>query len=276
MEEEPRFPKPLEAFVIIIASFFFVFVITELLVLLFIPNIEEIEKNSVALKMLITVGELGLVILPLTYVRSRGLSFRQVFRWKPVPPIVWGLGLILGASISIIGDELDRLIHFIIPAPEWLGEISYALQIHNSLDFFLLVGGMVIIAALVEESIIRGFLQISLEKYQDVTRAVIYASLAWTIIHGMLYWAIQIFLIGIILGFIAWRSDSIIPSAIAHAVNNSIALLFYNINEEQLHGIYLWGEHVSPIFLILALIGLWWGIRMFYRVYPSSNSRFTP
>ncbi len=276
MEEEPRFPKPLEAFVIIIASFFLVFVITELLVLLFIPNIEEIEKNSVALKMLITVGELGLVILPLTYVRSRGLSFRQVFRWKPVPPIVWGLGLILGASISIIGDELDRLIHFIIPAPEWLGEISYALQIHNSLDFFLLVGGMVIIAALVEESIIRGFLQISLEKYQDVTRAVIYASLAWTIIHGMLYWAIQIFLIGIILGFIAWRSDSIIPSAIAHAVNNSIALLFYNINEEQLHGIYLWGEHVSPIFLLLALIGLWWGIRMFYRVYPSSNSRFTP
>ena len=276
MEEEPRFPKPLEAFVIIIASFFLVFVITELLVLLFIPNIEEIEKNSVALKMLITVGELGLVILPLTYVRSRGLSFRQVFRWKPVPPIVWGLGLILGASISIIGDELDRLIHFIIPAPEWLGEISYALQIHNSLDFFLLVGGMVIIAALVEESIIRGFLQISLEKYQDVTRAVIYASLAWTIIHGMLYWAIQIFLIGIILGFIAWRSDSIIPSAIAHAVNNSIALLFYNINEEQLHGIYLWGEHVSPIFLLLALIGLWWGIRMFYRVYPSSNARFTP
>lgn len=272
MEEKPGLPKPLEAFLILIASFFFVFLVTEAMVFLFVPNVEAIEKNSVALKMLITVGELGLIIVPLTYVHSRRLSYRQVFRWNPVPPVIWLVSLVVGMSVSVVGDELDRLISLLIPAPEWLGEISYALRIHTTTDFLLLFGGMVVIAAVVEESIIRGFLQLSLEKYQDVTRAVIYASLAWTIIHGMLYWAIQIFLIGIILGYIAWRTNSIVPSAIGHATNNAIALLFYNLNQESLQGTYLLGEHVSPIVLIVAVAGLWWGIRWldrFYRTNPN-------
>jgi hypothetical protein len=100
-----------------------------------------------------------------------------------------------------------------------------------------------------------------------VTWAVIYASLAWTIIHGMIYWAVQIFLIGIILGIIAWKANSIVPSFIAHATNNAAALIFYNVNQEKLAKYYLWGEHVSPIFLILATLFLVVGFRKFYDFY---------
>lgn len=267
MEEKPGLPKPLEAFLIIIASFFFVVIVTQAMVLLFIPNMEEISKDSVAMKMLITVGEFGLILVPLTYVKSKGLSYRQVFRWKSIPSPLWLWSFVVGISVSIIGDELDRIISFIIPAPEMLGQIAEALAIHSVGDFTLLVIGAVFAAAFVEESVIRGFLQTSLEKYQDVTRAVIYASLAWTIIHGMLYWAIQIFLIGIVFGLLAWRTDSIVPSFIGHATNNAIALLLYNVKEESLKGSYLWGEHVSPLFLVLAIAGLYYGVKKFYDYY---------
>lgn len=274
MQDKQEFPRPMEAFLIIIASFIFIVLITQSLLFIFVSDPENINQHSLALKMLITFGEVGLIIIPLVYVKSRALSYRKVFRWHPVPPFIMLWSLIIGLSISVIGDELDRIISILIPAPEFLGEISEALAINSVTDFFVLFFGAVIAAAFIEESIIRGFLQRSLEKYQDVTRAVIYASLAWTIIHGMLYWAIQIFLLGIILGILAWRANSIVPSIIGHATNNAAALLFYNINQEKFSGIYLWGNHVSPIILILGTMGLIFGVRAFYNYY--SNSQKTP
>ena len=267
MTEKESFPKPIEAFLVIIASFFFIVLIIQAFIFIFLPNPQQISQSSTSLKILITFGEIGLIIIPLIYVKRAKLSMKTVFRWNRIPlkMIMWSI--IIGLCISIIGDEMDRLVSLIIPAPEFLGEISDALQIQSFTDFIVLVTGAVLAAAFVEESIIRGFLQISLEKHQDVTKAVIYASLAWTIIHGMLYWAIQIFLLGIILGLLAWRSNSIIPSFIGHAINNAAALLFYNTDQNYYQGIYLWGNHVSPLILILAMAGLILGVRSFYRFF---------
>ncbi len=267
---QSNFPRPLEAILVIIASFIFVVIVTQSIMWVLMPGAEDINRGSTGLKILITFGEIGLIIVPLIFIKSRNLSFRQVFRWKAIPPSIITWSVVLGFSISIIGDELDRLVSMIIPAPEFVAELSEAMRISSSADFFILMSGAVIAAAFIEESIIRGFLQKSLEKYQDVTRAVIYASLAWTIIHGMLFWAIQIFLLGIILGLLAWRSDSIWPSAIAHGMNNTAALIFYNINPEHLEGYYLWGNHVSPVVLVIALGGLIYGVRAFYQFYGSS------
>ena len=267
MNEKESFPKPIEAFLVIIASFFFVVLIIQAFIFIFLPDPQQISQSSTSLKILITFGEIGLIVIPLIYVRRTNLQLRKVFRWNTIPinMIIWSI--IIGFSISIIGDELDRLMNLIIPAPEFLGEISEALQILSFTDFIVLFTGAVLAAAFVEESIIRGFLQLSLEKHQDVTKAVIYASLAWTIIHGVLYWAIQIFLLGIILGILAWRSNSIIPSFIGHAINNSAALLFYNVDQSYFQGFYLWGGHVSPVLLIPALAGLVYGVKAFYQHY---------
>jgi membrane protease YdiL (CAAX protease family) len=267
MEEKQQYPKPIEAFLVIIASFIFIMLVTQSLLLFLSPSPEQINSSSIAIKMLITFGEAGLIVIPLIYIKKKNFSITQVFRWKKIPVHIVLWSILIGLSISIIGDELDRLITMIIPAPDFLGEIAGALRINSLADLLILSIGAVLVAAFIEESIIRGFLQLSLEKYQDVTRAVIYASLAWTIIHGILYWAIQIFLLGIILGLLAWRSNSIFPSVIGHAINNAAALIFYNVNQEVFMGNYLWGEHVSPLFLLAASLGLVWGIRAFYKFY---------
>jgi len=268
MEEKEQFPRPIEAFLVIIASFILVVLISQVVLLLLTPDSKQIDSTSLSMKILLTFGEVGLIVVPFIYLKKRKYSVTRVFRWNriPFPIILWSI--IIGFSISIIGDELDRLVNIIIPAPDFLAEIAEALRIASLSDFIILSMGAVLAAALVEESIIRGFLQLSLEKFQDVTRAVIYASLAWTIIHAMLYWAIQIFLLGIILGIIAWKSNSIFPSAIGHAINNAAALFFYNVNQVHFEGVYLWGNHVSPLFLILALLGLISGFKAFYRYYP--------
>ena len=276
-EEQRQFPKPIEAFVVIISSFIFILLVTQSILLLVSQNPEQLDTTSSNMKLLITFGEAGLIIIPLLYIKRKKYPITRVFRWKKIPlrMIIWSM--VIGLSITIIGDELDRIISIIIPAPDFLAEMAEAMRIKSLADLLILSSGAVLAAAFVEESIIRGFLQISLEKYQDVTRAVIYASLAWTIIHGMLYWAIQIFLLGIILGLLAWRSDSIFPSVIGHAINNSAALIFYNVDQQIFEGIYLWGDHVSALFLLPAGLGLVYGIKAFYQHYRKlPESPFSP
>lgn len=273
MEEKSRFPRPIEAFLIIIVGSIFVFLLKELFLWHFTGEAEQSLTRSTLFKYLIIPIEIGFIIFPLIYIKKLQFSHREVFRWNPIPLEIVFWSIIIGISMSIVGDELDRLVSLVIPAPEFLAELSAALQINSILDLIILFTGAVVAAAFVEESIFRGFLQKSLETHQDVTRAVIYASLAWTIIHGVLYWAIQIFLLGILLGILAWRASSILPSVIGHAINNTLALIFNNIQQEKLDGIYLWGDHVSPLLLFLAVAGIYFGVKSFYRYYdrPDQN-----
>ena len=137
MNEKESFPKPIEAFLVIIASFFFVVLIIQAFIFIFLPDPQQISQSSTSLKILITFGEIGLIVIPLIYVRRTNLQLRKVFRWNTIPinMIIWSI--IIGFSISIIGDELDRLMNLIIPAPEFLGEISEALQILSFSDFIV-------------------------------------------------------------------------------------------------------------------------------------------
>ncbi|HFE63216.1 hypothetical protein B1H10_04940 [candidate division KSB1 bacterium 4484_188] len=268
-DQEKKFPKPVEAFIVIILSFIFVIGITQLLMILFLPDADDASKNAIGQKIFSTIGELGLLIIPLVYIRSRDLKSRSVFRLNPIPfPIIlWSF--IAGLGISIMADELDRLITLLFPAPEFIAEIAEALRIQSVTDFLFLFTGMVIIAPITEEFLIRGFLQKSLEEHQDVTRAVIYASLAWAIIHFVPIWAIQIFIMGIVLGLLTWKSESILPAIIGHATNNALALLFNNIDVENILRFYLWGSHVSPLVLLLSLAGVVLSVRKFYDYYPN-------
>lgn len=267
MNKEPFFPKPLEIFLIIIVGFMFIMVITQGILAVTLPDPETLQQNPTLLKGLVVFSEIALILLPLVYLRKRNISLPFAFRIRPVSRLTLLWSLLIGLGIAVVGDELDRVISVLIPAPEFIAEFAQTMLITGPLDFVLLVVGSVFVAALVEEFLIRGLLQQSMEEHYDVTRAVIYASLAWTIIHGMLFWAIQIFLMGIILGLIAWRSNSIWPAVIAHGTNNALAVFFYNVDNDKIASVYLWKDHVNPLFIIAALALVVFGIKYFYQEY---------
>jgi membrane protease YdiL (CAAX protease family) len=276
MDDQPLIPTPLQATLIIIASFFFALIFGELLLLPFMPDDPAtLEKSSLA-KLAIVLGEFGLIVLPLLFMKRKGFPIKAIFRWNPVNRHVVLIAIVIGFAMTIVGDELDRLINIILTPPEFLEQLEASLKINSSLDLILLFIGTVIIASLVEESVFRGFLQVTLENYQNVTKAVIYSSVFWALIHGILFWAVQIFLMGVILGYLAWRTKSIIPSAICHAINNGMALFFTNGGDtsggSMFYSIYEWKGHVSPLILIPAIIILVKAIQFLDESYFKENS----
>ena len=131
-----------------------------------------------------------------------------------------------------MSDELDRIIQIFVPQPDYLIDLNQTLQPDSTLGFILLFLAIVIIAPIGEEVLFRGFFQQFLEKYwKDITKAILVTSLFFAIIHMNTYWLIQIYILGVFLGYLSWKTNSIIPSIILHSINNGTAMIlsFTNI-----------------------------------------------
>jgi len=154
---------------------------------------------------------------------------------------------------------MDRILAYAFGHEQVLAELSDILIIDSTLIGLLLAITVVILAPLGEEILFRGFLQKLLEEtWQDITRAVLITSLFFAFIHMNPVWVIQIYFLGVVLGYLAWRTGSILTSLILHSLNNGTALILTNYSG-TIEQYYLWNNHVSPIFLCLAAISLWAG-----------------
>ena len=198
----------------------------------------------------------GFMLVPLGYfLVSRQQPILKRLRLRKVSLPVMGNTILFGSGILILSDELDRLIQVFIPAPDYILDMSTLMQPETITGFIMFIIAVVVIAPVGEEILFRGFLQQFLEQHwKDVTRAVLITSLFFAMIHLNPYWMVQIYFLGIILGFLAWRTQSVIPSLILHGLNNSMAMILSFSNEESID-FYTWKGHVSP-WIILPAIGL--------------------
>lgn len=207
-----------------------------------------------------------LIIIPaIIFAVKNNYSVIHIFRLHKVNFKIILISIMIGLAFTIVSDEIDRMINIFFPMPEeLLNAITEALKFHTLLDFIIITFSAVFVAAIVEEMLFRGFVQTSLENHFDITKAVMSTALLFVILHLNPWWSIQVMIFGIILGVIAWKSDSIIPSIIIHAINNSIALLITNINPKNIDW-YLYKDHVSIPILITAILATVFGFKLFYQ-----------
>jgi membrane protease YdiL (CAAX protease family) len=73
------------------------------------------------------------------------------------------------------------------------------------------------------------------------------------------------------MGFLSWRTRSVIPSIILHGINNLVSLLVLNFELDKKMDWYLMGEHVSPVILVPALYLLVWSIRRITEISEATT-----
>ncbi len=280
MENKPIFPSPLYIGLIIFLGFIFSLASAALLsavsIAIFPALKTDLNGQRLLAKVIITLGEINLFLFVLFFLYRRLPNIVRLFRIHrvPLPPLL--LMLPLGIALAIAGDALDRLIQIIIPSSDITTQLASLLKATTSLELAMLILGSVIVAPVVEEWLFRGALQQAFEHTIGVTKGVIYASLLWAIIHGIMNWAIQIFILGVIIGYVAWRLNSTLPTIILHAINNFIAVLFYNWNLPLHLPGYEWHQQVNPVYSLLAIAVIFGSIRWLDSYYRSSNSAIEP
>lgn len=88
---------------------------------------------------------------------------------------------------------------------------------------------LVAIAPVAEEAIFRGLIMRSLLKWRlGFWAAAAISSAAWTLFHlpSSVHGAVVYFCLGLILGFVLWRTDRLWPCMVAHAAYNAVPAAF--------------------------------------------------
>jgi membrane protease YdiL (CAAX protease family) len=251
-------------FTIVIASLFMGFSVVALVLSVSTALFPKTDPRLLTV-LSIFIGQ-GVIVLPVfTIVYLKNKSFTQTFRLKPISNNSIFSIVILSLGTIILSDEIDRVIGMVLPRPDYIEKLAELFQFDSLLYALLLIVATVVIAPFSEEVLFRGFLQKYLEvHWKNVTKAVLVTSLFFAAVHMNPGWIIQIYLLGIILGYLSWRTKSIFPGLILHSLNNGLALIMENIQAPWFN-YYTWKNHVSPLFLLLAVF-------LFYRGYKTINS----
>ena len=245
-------------FAIVILSVISAFIVSGMIMGASSSPTEEIEKLHLYISFFI--GQGIILIPPIYYLTIKKQPLFKSLRIKTTSIPTIKSTLIFSAGVLIAFDILDRTIHKFIPPPNYIIDLGEIMRPDSTLGYVFLFLAVVIVAPIGEEIVFRGFLQKFLEKHwEDTTKAVLVTSLFFAMIHFNPFWAIQIYLLGVILGFLSWKTKSVVPSILLHIANNGSAFILTNI-EEEIIDFYLWKDQVSPIFILLAVFLIYKGL----------------
>lgn len=212
------------------------------------------------------IGEILFVAPLFIYLIRKKYDLKQVFRLKMVSPRILLASLVMALVVPVLLDEVDRIMGSFVKMPdEYVEMITKIFVAKNFMDWVYLITGTVILASFLEEMIFRGMLQKSFEKKVDPGTAIFLSALLFAIVH-LSIWLLQVMLVGCLFGYLAWRSKSILPGIILHAVNNFYSLIFTNFDYDI--SWYNWYSHVHPTVIAIAACITFYAIKWFNSLVP--------
>ncbi len=144
-------------------------------------------------------------------------------RWTSWKNLLIGVGALF---VLVVGwDLLSRALGREIQ-PGFMGEVLKSAQADGAL--WLLIIAFCVAAPMSEEFFARGFLYRGWsESFLRPAGAIVLSSLAWTALHLQYDWFFfcEVFSIGILLGYLRWRSNSTWLTVVVHGLNNLAATL---------------------------------------------------
>lgn len=168
--------------------------------------------------------QLFVFALPAAALAGRaGLSPARFLRLVPVPPRALGLALLIGAGGLVAGGAVQALWATLLPeALLRTFDVARIFQ-RPPWERALLVGAAILLAPVCEEVAFRGHLLSALRLRLGPGAAIAASAAAFALLHldpvrlpGLLF-------LGALYGWLTYRSGSIYPALLAHAVNNAAA-----------------------------------------------------
>ena len=222
---DKEFPEPVEALVLILLSFGFIFAITVIITLAaLLFNTESVLEGSASI--LFIIGGVIFLIVPIAYSRIRNYNSNALLRLKLPPNEVLLLSVPLGLSLGVLTDELDRIVQIFLPTPEIFLQYLESLRADTALDWLLLVMGVVVIASISEEILFRGFLQVALGNVIHPWIALALVSVLFGLAHYVsLSYAIIVGLLGFYMGALLLVTGNLFVAIAVHALYDFAVLL---------------------------------------------------
>lgn len=156
-------------------------------------------------------------ILILLYIRIRKKSSEPseaYIRFGTMPVTLTILMLLLTVSVIIVIDPLSNL----IPLPEFMEEI-FNVILGKSIYNLIVV---VIIGPVFEEILLRGIILDGFLRQYSPAKSIFWSSFLFGLLHLNPWQFIGAFIIGLLMGYIYYKTRSLIACIYIHLINNGI------------------------------------------------------
>ncbi len=174
----------------------------------------------------------ALALLSALWVYKGGFDPVPSFGWRMPAPISW-LAVILAVTGGwVLTVELATLQHMFFPFPEDM--VKQFTDLFSGLDDIPTWQALLLIAVLpafVEEHLCRGLMLRGLTKNTGIWPGIIVVALIFAFLHLNPYRLLPTFSLGILLGYIAIKTNSIFPAILGHFMNNSASVLIYRFED---------------------------------------------
>ena len=155
-----------------------------------------------------------------------GYSFKDMFKLPNMKPvkIIRTTFETLGITFLCITPVASLIISLISGAGGEITSPDFSVPKETLMAQILYVVMLVVVAPITEEIFYRGLIQRSLMPFGKGF-AIVISSLIFAVIHGNFMQTPNAFFMGLLLGYAAMKTNSIVLPIILHFANNSIALL---------------------------------------------------
>ncbi len=195
--------------------------------------VTEMPDSLAAMARLILMPQIGMILAP-TLIMATVLttSLRQSLRvrmphWTTLP-----LAVLLGATLHPTYITITQWISYTYPISEEAAAAMrpFAEQIAAA-PWLTILFFMAVVPAICEELAFRGFIFGGLVRDGGRLRAVVVTALMFGISHGVLQQSIAATLMGLMLGWIALRTGSVLPGILVHVTNNGLSVSLQRISD---------------------------------------------
>lgn len=159
--------------------------------------------------------------------RNTGQARRKNFRARPLSVRVWAWSLIAGVPALVSAVALQDVFSRLIRIPQLpLGGLSG----YPRFTVLCILLGAAAEAGVVEEAAFRGYMQAPIERRYGPASAIIVVALLFGCVHiangsHELLWLPVYSLVGVILGALAYLTNSILPGMVLHAALDTFRFL---------------------------------------------------
>lgn len=170
--------------------------------------------------MIITMALFSIITMAVFLMAKWSVVSRHWVRTRPWFVLFWCVVAALGALVPSVWlqehmPELPNLVE---------GEFDMIMK--DRMGYFV-VG---LLAPLAEEMVFRGAILRSLLRWKsNPWVGIVISAILFAVIHMNPAQMPHAFLIGLLLGWMYWRTDSVVPGVVYHWVNNTVAYILYNI-----------------------------------------------
>jgi membrane protease YdiL (CAAX protease family) len=190
-----------------------------------IASLKALLANGTTISLSVIMGLPAVVAALWIAIRISRTPFADylALRWPGWKNLLIGIGslIVLIFAWDLLSKSIGRDV-----APGFMGDVLKSAQADNAL--WLLVMAFCVGAPITEEFFARGFLYRGWsESFLRPVGAIILSSLVWTAMHLQydLFFLGEVFSIGLLLGYLRYRSNSTWLTVIVHGINNLAATL---------------------------------------------------